>query len=135
LKGKPFELNEKGDLEEDPFSWSIGTDTMNKNKSNAVPEDLMLWRWKGLGSIYWSREFYIKNIKDLDSGNLAFLMADENGAYGLNLNISHAILDENNIPQHVLFQIAGRVGRASQTNIGSVHLFSQNTFEKMFTTF
>ena len=135
LKGKPFELNEKGDLEEDPFSWTIGTDTMNKNKSNAVPEDLMLWRWKGLGSIYWSREFYIKNIKDLDSGNLAFLMADENGAYGLNLNISHAILDENNIPQHVLFQIAGRVGRASQTNIGSVHLFSQNTFEKMFTTF
>ena len=135
LKGKPFELNEKGDLEEDPYSWFIWTDTMDKNKSNAVPEDVMLWRWKGLGSIYWSREFYIKNIKDLDSGNLSFLMADEQGAYGLNLNISHAILEENSIPAHVLFQIAGRVGRASQTNIGSVHLFTQSIFEKMFTKF
>jgi len=128
------ELEEIGSPQDNLVQWRLEPEVIAD-----VPPNYMMWRWKALGSISTTKEFYIKNILDLDRNLIAFMIVDESGAYGLNIKISNAILvddtlfgKETLLPRTVYFQIAGRVGRQSQEESGFVYLTSQKLFRHLF---
>ena len=134
-------LVETGNLLKEPEQWTLSTGATPR-----VPELHQSLRWHGIGGIAHSREFFMKNIRDSNEGYLAYLLADETGAYGLNLKIRHAVLldplrtsvDRGHegangyMSPSVYFQIAGRVGRNGQDETGFVHVQSPELFQHIF---
>jgi hypothetical protein len=129
------ELFEVGDPLKDPDGWRIFADKMSGN-FETIHEDKLRWRWKGVGSIGFHKEFNMKNIRDSDGGYLAFLLIDAIGAHGLNLKIKHGILmkgeDGSMLSPSTCLQLAGRVGRWGQDSTGFVYITDPDIFEMVF---
>jgi len=126
----PLLCIEKGDKESHIEKWSYDLDT-----TLHVSQEKELCRLVGIGSINESnRLFYMKNIKDLNNGSLAYNISDSSGAFGLNLKIQSLILMDDIIKEttEVILQKIGRVGRPGQLCTGFVYLTDYNIFEKLF---
>jgi hypothetical protein len=134
---RPMEIEETGSLTENAVQWRLFVDVPEN-----VPPEYLVWFWKGIGSISSTKQFYIQNIIRLESNYICFLIVNEEGAYGLNIKLSNAILVDDMLllgsshlmPRSVYFQIAGRVGRQSQDETGYVYLTSENLFKYLFDT-
>ena len=124
-----------GEPSEDPDGWELYPDEM-KGSFALEHEELLRWKWKGVGSIIDHKEFNMKNIRDSDNGYLAFLTVDSMGSHGLNLNITHGILmkDMNNkmLSPTTSLQMAGRVGRWGQDGTGFVYITDKDIFDLVF---
>lgn len=125
-------LTVEGELNEnDPEEWKIYVDVID-----GVDEDYMRYKWVGLGSILDNKEFYMKSIRDSDSGIVSYLGVDHLGAYGLNLKITNAVLfEDDDSATHLTtgecLQMAGRVGRIGQESSGFVYITSEKLFKKL----
>lgn len=124
-----------GEPLEDVDGWQVYPDEM-KGSFAVENEELLRWRWKGVGSIIDHKEFNMKNIKDSDNGYLSFLTVDSMGSHGLNLNITHGILmkdeDNNMLSPTTCLQMAGRVGRWGQDGTGFVYITDKDIFDLVF---
>lgn len=134
---RPMEIEESGSLTENPVQWSLYVDV-----PESVPSRYLAWFWRGVGSISSTKQFYIQNIIRLENNYISFLIVNEEGAYGLNIKLSNAILVDDMLllgatqlmSRSVYFQIAGRVGRQSQDETGHVYLTSEHLFKYLFDT-
>jgi hypothetical protein len=132
---RPMEIEESGSLTDNAVQWRLFVDVPEN-----VPPEYIAWFWRGVGSISSTKQFYIQNIIRLESNYICFLIVNEEGAYGLNIKLSNAILVDDMLllgssqlmPKSVYFQIAGRVGRQSQDETGYVYLTSENLFKYLF---
>lgn len=132
---RPMEIEESGSLTDNPVQWKLFVDVPEN-----VPPEYLAWVWRGVGSISSTKQFYIQNIIRLENNYICFLIVNEEGAYGLNIKLSNAILVDDMLllgssqlmPKSVYFQIAGRVGRQSQDETGYVYLTSENLFKYLF---
>lgn len=127
---RPLTCIENGNIYDNIDKWSYDLDTTLN-----VSQDKELCRLVGIGSINENnRLFYMKNIKDLNQGQLAYNISDSSGAFGLNLKIQSLILMEDILEEtkEVILQKIGRVGRPGQLSTGYVYLTDYKIFEKIF---
>lgn len=121
-------LYHNGDFLEDPLNWSVAL-PITQN----IPDYVNIMKFRGIACLDYSRENCLKTIFDSDLRRVAFILSDKNTAYGLNVKISHAILADIDpdtfLPKNAYFQIAGRVGRNNQQEIGDVYILSSALFQ------
>ena len=79
--------------------------------------------------------------QDIHEHKLSFLMIDELGSYGLNMNISKGILFDFGLFEqqqqqqqldhyrNMYLQVAGRIGRYGQDDTGYLFITSYNIFQ------
>lgn len=127
----PLKCNEIGNIKDHIQGWKY-----ELNLTHNISELKEITRIIGVGSIFdKEREFYMKNIKDLNKGYLAYNITDSSGAFGLNLLIQNMILmhDIIDLPNEIILQKIGRVGRQGQLATGFVYLTHPSILHKLFT--
>lgn len=130
-----------GDLSNNPHLWNLELPTL----SNISPM-YNYWRLRGVGAISFPNNYYMQCQQDIHEHKLSFLMIDELGSYGLNMNISKGILFDFGLfeQQHqqqqqqqqqldhyrnMYLQVAGRIGRYGQDDTGYLFITSYNIFQ------
>ena len=108
-----------------PETYHVNVDT-----TQGIPNIKEEFKTIGITNIDDNNIFTIKNINNLYNNQVAYILSNELGAFGLNMPISNCIIVDIH-RKDILRQLCGRVGRASQKDYGNIYLTSINMFDSL----